>query len=171
MRTATPLIVLGCLLLLGGCAGRKAPPSANGASMSLTPEPAAPVLRFSGRFSPTGNLAGGVITTNPPRIVGTVRLMSAPGSDDEYTVQFEFTSERGAEELQWSVVPGRCGGGAFPVTPPEQLTPVDVPTSGSVRISRRFIGTLTPGLDYHLNLYANGGSDLASVVGCANLQD
>ncbi len=137
--------------------------------MSLT-GPAPAVTRFSGRFSPVSNLVTGTITTGSVRIVGTVRLLSAPGSDDQYTVQFEFTSDRGAEELLWSVVAGRCGSGSFPLTPPNQLRPIEVPTNGSVRVSRHIAAGLTPGLDYHLNLYANGGSDLSSVVGCANLK-
>ena len=138
--------------------------------MSLT-GPAPVVVRFTGRFSPVGNLAGGVITTNAPRIVGTVELTSAPGAVDEYDARFEFTSDRGAEELLWSVVPGRCASGRFPLTPPNQLEPIEVPSNGSVRVTRPFRGALTGGLDYHVNLYANGGSDLASVVGCANLQN
>ncbi len=136
--------------------------------MSLTgPEPS--VIRFSGRFSPVSNLNSGSMVTGSTRIVGTVRLASAPGVNDEYSVQFEFTSDRGAEELQWSVLAGRCGSGTFPLSPPNQLAPIEVPNNGSVRLSRRIHAELTPGLDYHVNLYANGGSDLSSVIGCANL--
>lgn len=137
--------------------------------MSLTGS-APMVIRFAGRFSPVSNLNSGVIVGGSSRIYGTVRLASAPGSDDQYTVTFEFTSDRGPEELYWSVVPGRCGNGSIPLTPPNQLRAIEVSTNGAVRISRQFRGGLTPSLDYHVNLYANGGSDLSSVIGCANIK-
>ena len=137
--------------------------------MSLS-GPAPVVMRFAGRFSPVSNLTSGSIVSGSTRIVGTVRLTSAPGSDDQYTVEFEFTSDRGMEELLWTVVPGRCGNGSIPLTPPNQLRPIEVPNNGSVRLSREFRGGLTDGLDYHVNLYANGGSDLSSVIGCSNLK-
>ncbi|MGH7668112.1 MAG: hypothetical protein ACRENQ_01360 [Gemmatimonadaceae bacterium] len=169
MRTAASLVV-GCLVAsAGACAGNAAPAAANGASMSLT-GPAPVVTRFAGRFNPVSNLNSGTVVYSSARITGTVRLVSAPGSDDDYTVIFEFTSDRGSEELNWSLVGGRCGNGSIPLTPPNQLRSIEVPTTGSVRASRQFRGGLTQQLEYHVNLYAGGGSDLSSVVGCANIK-
>lgn len=129
-----------------------------------------PVVRFSGRFSPVRNLTSGTVSTGSTRIVGTVELLGWQRGSDAYTVEFEFTSERGAEELLWSVVAGRCGNGSLPLAPPKSLSPIEVPTSGSVRATRDLQAGLTEGLDYHVNLYANGNVELTGVIGCANLK-
>ncbi len=169
MRSAVSLVVFASLVFGGACASNKNPPPDNGASMSLS-APARVVARFSGRFSPVSNLTSGTMSTGSTRIAGTVRLLSPSSTSDRYLVELEFTSERGAEELLWSVVAGRCGNGSLPLAPPKSLAPIEVPTSGSVRVTRDLQAGLTAGLEYHLNLYANGSVELSGVIGCANLK-
>jgi hypothetical protein len=154
-----------------GCATGKPETPGTGASMSLSgAPPAPPKVQFSGRFLPVANSNSGAAAAGSTRIMGTVRLLSPEASADEYLVEFEFTSERGSELLLWSIVVGRCGSGGIPLVPPKYLEPINVPTSGSVQVSRQFPSQLTPGTDYHVNLYANWGTGLSSAVGCANLQ-
>jgi hypothetical protein len=169
VRTVASSLSLAGLALASACATGKTPAQGNGASMSLDAADAA-LVRFQGRFTPVSNLTSGNMTTGSTRIVGTVRVMTGQRAIDVYAVELDFTTERGAEELLWSVVPGRCASGSLPLVPPTQLSPIEVPGTGSVRTTRQIRATLSSGMDYHLNLYANGGSELSSVIGCANLK-
>jgi hypothetical protein len=161
--------VAGLLALTAGCATVHKPASGDSASMSLEGRPG-PVTRFTGRFTPVANITSGEAVSGSQRFSGTVTVTSAPGSDDEFTVDIRFTSERGAEELHWSIVEGSCGAGGLPLVPPRQLRSIEVSGTDLGQLTTDFHATLTTGINYHLNLYANGGSELSSVVGCANLK-
>lgn len=164
-----PRFTLLFAALLCSCAtGHPAPPTGEQASMSLTGSgPAVTVL--TGRFSPVSNITSGAAITGASRITGTVKLTSAPGSIDDFAAEIEFTSDRGSEELYWSVVDGRCGSGGMPLVPPHQLRAIEVPSTGHARFTGGFRATLAPQAEYHLDLYAGDGTGLSSVVGCANL--
>lgn len=133
---------------------------------TLPPQPA-----LIGSFASSMNVAMGAMAAGrAPRVDGTVRLTPHGYYHDRYSVEFSFNSERGPESLAWSVVPGRCGSGDLPLVSPRQLTRIEVQDNGRGRLLSEFRATITPGLDYHVNLYANGGTDLADVVACANLR-
>ena len=124
-----------------------------------------------GSFQSVLNAAGGVaIAGRGPRVDGTVTLRPSRLSSDRFGVDMDFTSERGSETLLWGVVPGRCGSGDLPLVSPRDQAPVVVTENGSARLHAELRAPLTPGQDYHVNLYANNGSQLADVVACANLK-
>lgn len=131
----------------------------------------APTVRFSGKFSSVLRILSGDATAGGSnRLYGSVSVVGDPGSFDRFTVEMDFTSERGPETLWWSIVEGSCGTAGIPLVPPRQLREIYVPTSGNVRTSGLFRSTLVPTTTYHLNLYVEGGSTMSSVIACANLK-
>jgi hypothetical protein len=124
-----------------------------------------------GSFQSTMNAAAGLVSAGRgPRVDGTVRLTPGGNTDDQFTVDFNFNSERGAESLSWTVIPGSCGSGELPLVSPRVQARIDVQGNGRARLQAQFRGTITRGRSYHVNLYANDGTDLADVVACANLK-
>ncbi|MDE3055049.1 MAG: hypothetical protein KGL38_15815 [Gemmatimonadota bacterium] len=124
-----------------------------------------------GSFTSSMNVAMGAMAAGrAPRVDGTVRLTPHGTHNDRFSVEFSFSSERGPESLAWGVVSGPCGSGDLPLVSPRQLTRIDVQDNGRGRLLTEFRATITPGLDYHVNLYAGDNMDLADVVACANLR-
>jgi hypothetical protein len=124
-----------------------------------------------GSFQSVLNAAAGVaVAGRGPRVDGTVTLTPSRLSSDRFGVDMDFTSDRGSETLLWGVVSGRCGSGDLPLVSPRDLAPVVVTNNGSARLHAEFRAPLTAGQDYHVNLYANDGTQLADVVACANLK-
>jgi hypothetical protein len=104
------------------------------------------------------------------RITGSVSVTRQPGTADYFTVETDFTTQDGSQELRWSIVEGSCGSGAIPLVPVRTLPPIAVPSDGRAHLTSDFRAALRPASTYHLNLYAHGGDELADVVGCANLK-
>lgn len=128
-------------------------------------------IRFAGQFSPVLKImSGSAMVSGSNRLRGTVTVISDPGSDDRFTVEMDFTSERGPETLWWSIVEGSCGTAGIPLVPPRQLREIYVPSSGNVRTSGLFRSTLVRTTAYHLNLYVEGSSTLTGVIACADLK-
>ncbi len=153
-------------------AAGSAPAEGPQATMSLEPTPVQPSVTFAGRFRPVLNtMSGDATLPGAIRIRGTAKLTSYAGTDDEFRVEVRFSSELGSQALRWSVVPGECGNGNLPLVPPRNLTTINVDGTGSAVFDGEFRATLTAGRDYHLNLYGNNGTQLADVVGCANLRN
>ena len=148
---------------------RRGPPGLTPVTSLTDTLPARPAL--VGNFQSVINAATGMLAAGRgPRVDGTVRLTQSRHADDQFSVDFSFNSERGAESLLWTVVPGTCGSGELALVSPRALARIEVQGNGRGQLRAEFRGTLTPGRDYHVNLYANGGTDLADVVACANLK-
>ena len=163
--------VLSALVLATGCATSKPRPVADDLTPVAEFDAPLPLMHFTGKFSPViGITSGSAMASGSNRITGSVVITSDPGSDDRFSVLTEFTSDRGAETLWWSIVTGSCGSASLPLVPPRQLAEIDVPGSGQVRVTAPFRATLVSNQSYHLNLYLAGGSDLSAVIGCANLK-
>lgn len=166
-----PFGLASTLFLAAACATGKPRPTADDLSPVAQFDAPAPTMHFTGKFIPViGITSGSAMSTGSNRITGSVQITSEPGSDDRFSVLTEFTSDRGAETLWWSIVDGPCGSGSIPLVPPRQLAEIDVPGSGQVRVRAPFRATMVTRQTYHLNLYLAGGADLSSVIGCANLK-
>jgi hypothetical protein len=128
-------------------------------------------LKRTGNFAATTPLSAGVLSADrPARVDGKVTVTSETSGDDQFTVVIEINSQRGAEELLWTVVPGQCGAAGLPLVSPRQNPRIDVQDSGIARVTAEFRGTMTPDQTYHINLYANQGTDETDVVACATLR-
>ena len=159
------------LLATAACATSRS--HATGADMSPVTQidAPAPIIRFSGKFSSVLRImSGSAMASGSNRLYGSVSVVGDPGSTDRFTVEMDFTSERGAETLWWSIVEGQCSSPGIPLVPPRQLREIYVPSSGNVRTSGLFRSTLVPTADYHLNLYVQGSSTLTGVIACADLK-
>jgi hypothetical protein len=153
------------------CASSHASRPAPGAGPVAELDAPPPSMVFTGKFSPVINVTSGSgMASGATRINGTVRLIGAPGLDDQFTVEADFTTDRGAETLLWSIVEGGCGNASLPLVPPRQLLPIEVPATGQVHVTTQFRSTMVQTAAYHFNLYAGGGSDLSAVIGCASLR-
>ncbi|HEY5219105.1 MAG TPA: hypothetical protein VIJ16_04810 [Gemmatimonadaceae bacterium] len=114
---------------------------------------------------------GTLTASRAARVDGTVRVTPTDEYGDQFSVDININSQRGAETLLWSIVEGPCLSGGMALVPPRQLAHIDVRDSGQGRVHAEFRAALTMGTEYHLNLYANGGSGLEDVVACARLKN
>lgn len=154
----------------GACASSGGAASGPGAVSSLSATPGAPAS-MSGSFITSASSASGVMSAGrAARIDGTVNVKAGGMTDNQWTVDFNFDSQRGAETLLWSIVEGRCGSASLPLVSPRQNTRIEVESSGRGRLRAELRATMTNGHNYHVNLYQNEGTDLADVVACANLK-
>lgn len=128
-------------------------------------------IKRKGSFTATNAASSGLLTGNrAARVDGTVTVTPEAGTDDQFTVVIELNSQRGAEELLWSIVPGPCGSADLPLVSPRQNARIDVRDSGLARVTAEFRAMMTNDQAYHVNLYANEGTDQSDVVACSNLR-
>lgn len=158
------------LAIVAACTAARSGPPPLTPVVSLTDTLPAPRPRIGSFQAVMSSSAGVAVAGREPRVDGTVTVTRSRTADDRYGVDMNFTSERGSETLLWSVVPGRCGSGDLPLVSPRDLAPVVVTNNETGRLHATLRSTLSPGQDYHVNLYANDGTQLADVVACANLR-
>ncbi len=174
MQSMRLVTVLAAAALAGGCASSGA---STGADTGLTPivsltggDDTGSVKR-TGNFIATSAASSGLVSGGvAARVDGTVTVRQEGGRDDQYSVTIELNSQRGAEELLWTIVPGRCGNAGLPLTSPRQNPRIEVHDSGLARLTAEFRATMSSDQDYHVNLYANDGTELSDVVACAYLR-
>lgn len=175
MNTLRFWAILASAGLVGACASGG---SSAGADTGLTPIVSltgggggAATFKRTGNFAATSAASSGLLAeARPSRVDGTVTVRSEGGTDDQFTVVIELNSQRGPEELLWTIVPGGCGGVDLPLVSPRQNPRLNVQTSGAARVTAEFRGTMTVDQTYHVNLYANDGTSQTDVVACANLR-
>lgn len=90
-----------------------------------------------------------------------------PTSRVDLSVSAQSMSGR---QLAWAIFSGPCGSPTPPVTGLQEFPPLEISTgSGRVATDLRF--RLTPGTEYHANVYTTSrATDVANVLMCTNLK-
>lgn len=164
MRTISRAVGFAIVVLSSGCAGSHRPSGGPGAPLRWTAqlravEGANASAVLTGRTNSTRGAYGDItITTKdtlPPR--STVDLnVAAP------TV--------GQTQLAWAIFTGSCGAPTPSVVGVNEFPPLEV-TSGAARLRLDLSFALTPGVEYHVNVYnSSRASDVSNVMMCATLQ-
>lgn len=132
--------------------------------------PGAPAeRRWVGSFRPVtlGTTGAGVANH------GTALLV--PTDDEPVLIRYELrltTPVFANRTVSWALLDGRCDVPSLPMAAPGDFPPIDVPTSGSALATGDLAVTMTPGREYHVNLYFGRRPpvDHSSPVMCATLE-
>jgi len=105
--------------------------------------------------------------TSQNKTTGSVFLSQA-GSNRTRARVTVSTDVRNASQMQWALVPGRCGSGALPMVALQRFPVIEIGSNNRGEIDMEMPLTLPTSGSYHVNIY-NGGTQLNNVVSCANL--
>ncbi len=105
--------------------------------------------------------------TSQNKTTGSVFLSQA-GSNRTRARVTVSTDVRNASQMQWALVPGRCGSGALPMAGVERFPVIEIGSNNRGELDMEMPLTLPTSGSYHVNIY-NGGTQLNNVVSCANL--
>lgn len=150
------------------CAGAAACATSNRPTTSTGP------ARWTGNFRTVGTPSSAVLNTSSTdsqgsafgNITVTNTDSTPPTSHVDLTVSAQAMSGR---ELAWAIFSGPCGAATPPVASLQEFPPLTV-SSGNAHVSTDLRFRLSPGAEYHANVYASyRANDVANVLMCTNL--
>lgn len=157
-----------CASAGGGAAARAAAEAEAGGR-----EPGQPTvstaLSWKGSFSTVLQSTGGVGPASKVRVDGSVTVVSAGGGNSKTRVRLTANFPIFNEQLPWAIAPGTCGNGAIALTAVSKFGTIDVGSSGRGVAEVDLAITLSPGEQYHVEVYRSGQS-LADVIACTTLR-
>lgn len=156
-----------CASSSGGSAGRTAQAAAAGSGEK--PPTVTNAVALQGRFSTVLQSTGGVGPANKIRVDGSVTVVSSGVGNSKTRVQMMLNFPVTNEQLPWAIAPGACGNGAIAITAVSKFGTIDVGTTGRGTVDVILSVALTPGEQYHVEVYRSGQT-LADVMACANLR-
>ena len=130
--------------------------------------------RWTGNLRSTGTTSSAVLNTSTTDSQGSAfgSITVVDGDSTPPTSHVELTISAPAvsgKELAWAIFTGPCGAATPPVASLQEFPPLSVST-GNARVSTDLRFRLTPGAEYHANVYASSrANDVANVLMCANL--
>ena len=126
-------------------------------------------MTLRGTFRPILQSTGGVGPANQIRVDGSTTVISSGVGNTLMRVQLTINVPTQNESLPWAIAPGPCGNGAIAVADVNKFGTIDVGSSGRGTLEVDLAVALTPGMQYHLEVYRSGQT-LADVLACANLR-
>jgi hypothetical protein len=160
LPTRSPLLFV--LIGAAACATSNRPTTTSG------PE------RWSGNFRTVGTPSSAVLNTTSTdsqgSAFGSITVVNSnttpPTSHVDISISAQAMSGR---ELAWAIFTGSCGAATPPVASLQEFPPLSVST-GNARVSSDLRFELSPGTEYHANVYASyRANDVANVLMCTNL--
>jgi len=155
-------VVLLALAGLASCATSNRPTTSTGP------------VRWSGNFRTVGSASSAVLNTSSTdsqgSSFGNIIVVNADSMPPTSHVDLTMSSpSMSGRELAWAIFSGPCGAPTPPVASLQEFPPLSVST-GNGRVSTDLRFRLTPGAEYHANVYASSrANDVANVLMCANL--
>ena len=123
--------------------------------------------RWQGTFQPTQQRTAMAAPTSQNKTTGSIFLAQA--GPDRARVRITISTDiRNASQMQWAIVPGRCGSGALPIVAVQRFPVIEIGGNSRGELDMEMPLTLPTSGAYHANVY-NGGTQLNNVVTCANL--
>jgi hypothetical protein len=136
-------------------------------------EPGQPIvstsMTFTGSFRTLLQSSGTVGTATKIHVDGTVTVISTGIGNSKTRVRLTINTPIFNEALPWAIAPGNCGNGAIAVMAVNKFGTIDVGSGGSGSIEADLAVALSPGEQYHVEIY-NAGQTLSDVIACANLR-
>lgn len=168
LRISTRILAVAAL---AGCASASPPvagspaPSTNDRAAVLAA--AGTPARWQGNFQATQQRTGMAAPTSQNKTTGSIFL--SPAGSDRTRVRLTISTDlRNASQLQWGIVPGRCGSAALPIVAVQRFPAIEISGNNRGELDIEMPLTLPTSGSYHANIY-NGGTQLNNVVSCANL--
>ncbi|HUR92888.1 MAG TPA: hypothetical protein VMY38_09480 [Gemmatimonadaceae bacterium] len=168
LRISTGIIAIAAL---SGCAS--APPAVESVPAPSSNDRAAAVaaagtpVRWQGNFQATQQRTGMAAPTSQNKTTGSIFLAQA-GADRARVRITLSTDLRNVSQMQWGIVPGRCGSVALPLVALQRFPVIEIGGNSRGELDMEMPLTLPTSGSYHANVY-NGGTQLNNVVSCANL--
>ena len=124
-------------------------------------------MRWQAYLKATHQRSGRLVTTVQNKSTGSF-FMSQAGHDRVRVRLIVSTSYHDGSDLNWAIVPGRCGSNMMPIAPIEQFPTIEVSTNGRGEVDRVLPLTIAKTGQYHVNVY-RGGTQLEHVLTCGNI--
>jgi len=168
VATWTRTLMMAAATSAAACATtRSAAPGAADRSAAAPPVTTAVALR--GSFSTVLQSTGGVGPAKTIRVDGSVTVASAGVGNSKTRVHLTASFPVQNEQLPWAIAPGACGNGAIAVAAVSKFGTIDVGATGRGSIDIDLAIVLTPGEQYHVEIYRSGQT-LSDVMACATLR-
>lgn len=171
MRLLPPFALGMAAIAVSACAST--PTSDPGGDVVAEPSAAGTVAasaRWTGNISPTNSFSGGLQGATRQNTYGTVRLTMSPRNNNATHVSLTFQAPiQTSTVYRWALLPGRCGSGSIPLLAPELFPDLEMSSTGRGQLEADIPLDLPVSGAHHLNVYTRG-SQLADVIGCANLR-
>ena len=124
-------------------------------------------LRWQAHLKATLQRSGRLVTTVQNKATGSF-FMSQAGHDRVRVRLTVSTSYHDGSDLNWAIVPGRCGSNMMPIAPIEQFPIIEISSNGRGEVDRVLPLTIANTGQYHVNVY-RGGTHLEHVLTCGNI--
>ncbi len=122
--------------------------------------------RWQANLRATHQRTGRLVTTVQNKATGSF-FMSQAG-DDRVRVRLTVSlSHHDGSDLNWAILPGRCGSSMMPIAPVERFPTIEISTNGRGEVDRVLPLTIADTDQYHVNVY-RGGTQLENVLTCGN---
>lgn len=123
--------------------------------------------RWQAYLKATHQRSGRLVTTVQNKATGSF-FMSQAGHDRVRIRLTVSTSYHDGSDLNWAILPGRCGSNMMPIAPVEQFPIIEVSSNGRGEVDRVLPLTIANTGQYHVNVY-RGGTQLEHVLTCGNI--
>lgn len=147
--------------------------AARSSGASATSQPGQPPVSTSqtlqGNFRAILQSSGTVGGATKIHVDGSVTVISTGGANSTTRVRLSVNLPVFNEQLPWAIAPGNCGNGAIAVAAVSKFGTIDIGSTGSGALEADLAIALTPGAQYHVEIY-RAGQTLSDVVACTNLR-
>ena len=151
-----------------GCAGATRSSGTSAASAVGQP-PVSTSFTLKGNFRSILQSSATVGGATKIHVDGSVTVTSAGTGNSATHVRLSVNLPIFNEQLPWAIAPGNCGNGAIAVAAVSKFGTIDVNSTGSGTLDADLAISLTPGEQYHVEIY-RAGQTLADVVACTSLR-
>jgi hypothetical protein len=143
------------------------------AALSLAPSLVmaqdAPKGTWTASIRPSLSMSGN-IGSSTKRMYGSIKIVpSKSGQVGTWDIDLHLTNDRPSETLMWTISPGRCGSGAYPLALPNELPFLEVSANSTADLTANVKLVLAADGSYHLDIY-RGGNQQDNVIACALLK-
>lgn len=165
---SSSLIVALAVASAAACASAARSSGASAASQPGQP-PVSTSQTLQGNFRAILQSTGVVGAATKIHVDGSVTVISTGGENSTTRVRLSVNLPIFNEQLPWAIAPGSCGNGAIAVAAVSKFGTIDVGSTGSGSLEADLAIALTPGAQYHVEIY-RAGQTLSDVVACTNLR-
>lgn len=151
------------------CASAARSSGASAAANQSAQPPVSTSQTLQGNFRAILQSSGTVGGATKIHVDGSVTVISTGGENSTTRVRLSVNLPIFNEQLPWAIAPGSCGNGAIAVAAVSKFGTIDVGSTGSGALEADLAIALTPGAQYHVEIY-RAGQTLSDVVACTNLR-
>jgi hypothetical protein len=126
---------------------------------------------WTGSLQQTMQRTGNLAPAAQQRATGTISAQESAIDSMRIQVRLSVSAPSNATStLRWALLPGRCGTSTLPLLGYEQFPTIEVGSNGRGEVAIELPLRLRTGGTYHVNVYANRGTQLTDVLTCGNLR-